>query len=296
MDENTGNTAAVASGTTLGIVLLTLAIVYRCTNWATRYRLSCVHSDGSFGCICREANVPNPLDAMAKAHAEVVKQLQDDLKSARDALIQQRVDEAHRRREAEERAQRNLRSLRRDFQRALTRHRVLHQSNGSDDSSPLSEHQQVPPGLLNTDSMQRLRMRVSMGSPKPVNSAPAQHTPLARNQPHAAQERQWPCLTPTTTVQTEMPRRGSELHIDIDEPVATDVIRVQPFRGQVSMSSSAPLQSTLSPAVSVSHSGLSQPTGNAPDNGPAAVGSDAHGRRNQGNDSNCHPPDCGYEV
>lgn len=292
MDEATGNTAAVASGTTLGIVLLVLAIVYRCTNWANRYHLSCVHSDGSFGCICREANVPNPLDEMAKAHAAVVKQLQDDLKNARDALIQQRVEESHRRREAEERAQRNLRALRRDFQRALSRHRAHHQGTGSDDSPPLSEH--VPPGLLNTDSMQRLRMRVSLNSP---GAAAPTGTPRFHPGRHAlaitpVHRRRWSCLTPTTVNRTPLTPLRSDLRIDIDEPTIQEDITVLPLGRQVPVSSSAPLRSRST--VSVYDAELSHSTGSALDNGPGTTARVQD--RNEGHDSNSHSAHCRYEV
>lgn len=238
MDGNVNNTAAVASGTTIGVVLLVLAIVYRCANCARRYRLSCVHTDGSFGCICREANVANPMDEMVKAHLEVVNQLHDELKRAQDALIAHKLEETQFRRDAEHRMQKDLRLLRRDFQSVFARQRrrqlginpTVNESGSSSDSP-----EPVPPGMVITDSMQRLRMRMPYSTPafRPLNVTPQSQPSTPRPEPKEP-------ATPTNRrahdrfnsvpsmsaihATTQQP----VLYINIEEPPLLADIRIEP--------------------------------------------------------------------
>ena len=240
MDGNVNDTAAVASGTTIGVVLLVLAIVYRCATCARRYRLSCVHTDGSFGCIFREANVANPTDEMVKAHLEVVNQLHDDLKRAQDALIAQKMEETQFRRDAERRMQKDLRSLRRDFQSVFARQRrkqlAINSTANESGSSSDSQTELVPPGMVITDSMQRLRMRMPFSAPA---FPPQQLHNTPQSQPNTPNTGRAEPATPThrrahnrfssvSTMSMLTAARQPSLFIDIEEPIMLSDIRVEP--------------------------------------------------------------------
>jgi hypothetical protein len=318
-DGGVNDTAAVASGTTLGIVVLVLAIAYRCITCARQYRLSCVHSDGSFGCICREANAPNPMEQMANAHAEVVAQLRDDLKRAQDALLQQRLEEAQRRQEADTRTQQTTRILRRDLQHTVKR--ALRQTissaknatndSSSNDSAPEQEPA-VPAALVNTDSMQRLRMRMppsSSGaypSPQrlshlrartPLHTAPADKTrrssaPVRRFTPPVTPTHRFgqngvslPAFESRDQQASQLASLKPELRVFIDEQIMLAEIKVQPLPSPTSI----PEQQL---SVPVPETVLSLPDINTSGDGSGAGDS----IRSEGNETSCKPTDRGYEV
>lgn len=73
---SSSETTAVAAGSTVAVVVLVLGLFIKFSTCAQRYRLACVHHDGSCGLVCAELNAPRPLEVIQEAHAETVKSMQ----------------------------------------------------------------------------------------------------------------------------------------------------------------------------------------------------------------------------